>query len=276
MNECGSFKTGDGLEIYYRLWKAENPKAAFVIVHGVGEHSARHAEAALFFNNIGMNVYAADLRGHGHSGGKRGHINSFQEYLSDLASFLDIVIQKEKDKKIFLLGQSLGGLIALYFVLQYKNKHGIFGVIACSPSLGIILPIPVWKKSMARILSRFWPSLTMKDKSLSAEYLSHDKEVGEAYDKDPLVHRFRSARFYTELVKAMELVKSSAERIDAPVMLLQGTDDMIVSKTATEDFFKGLGSSNKQLKLYEGFYHEPMHEIGKEKALSDIILWCGL
>lgn len=274
MSRDGSFKTQDGLNIYYRLWSVENPKAIIIIVHGVGEHSARHNDAAIFFNNAGLNVYSADLRGHGKSNGQKGHINSFEEYLTDLASFIDIVKQEDKTRPLFLLGQSLGGLIALYFVLRAKSN--VSGVIACAPALEIILPIPSWKKSVARLLSNVFPQFTMKDDILSSDCLSHDKAVCEAYDKDPLVHRYRSVRFYTELLRAGQYVRLQARTIDIPVILLQGTDDMIVSKAATEDFFERLKSANKQLKLYEGFYHEPMHEIGKEKVLSDIIKWCDL
>lgn len=275
MEEDGGFKTRDGLDIYYHSWNIENPRAALIIVHGVGEHSARHNDAAIFFNNKGLSVYAADLRGHGKSQGKRGHINSFKEYLFDLSDFFNIVNKKEAGRNIFLLGQSLGGLIALVFVLSYKEPN-LSGVIACAPCLDIILPIPLWKRTLARIISKIYPNLSMKDNSLGSEYLSHDKEVCKSYDNDPLVHRYRTPRFYTELIKTMRYVQRSADKIDIPILILQGGKDMIVSKSATEDFFNNITYKVKEFKLYDSFYHEPMHEIGKEEVLSDIIRWLDL
>ena len=84
------FKSGDGLSIFYRHYTAESEKARLVIAHGLGEHSGRFGNVVNELLPKGISIFALDHRGHGQSGGKRGHILSFDEYLSDLNAMVAI------------------------------------------------------------------------------------------------------------------------------------------------------------------------------------------
>src|SRR3954453_19715471 len=76
----------DGLPLHYRAWLPESQpaSAALLFSHGIASHGAWFAETPAFLAERGMAVYAPDRRGSGLSGGRRGHIDSYEQALSDL------------------------------------------------------------------------------------------------------------------------------------------------------------------------------------------------
>ncbi len=85
----------DGLSLYFQGWQTEqNQKGVICLVHGLGEHSGRYEYWSGLLNQAGYSILSYDLRGHGKSGGIRGHISSFDEYLADT----DLLLQEAKDK----------------------------------------------------------------------------------------------------------------------------------------------------------------------------------
>jgi len=240
-----------------------------VIIHGLGEHSGRYSN---FFNRFSnkFNVFAIDLRGHGRSGGKRGHILSFSEYLNDIKYFIEYIRNISNNKKIYLLGHSMGGLISIRYAECYPED--IKGIIISSPLLKMRVHVPVFKKIVGRAVSRFIPGISMSN-GLDPAFLSHDKSVVEAYKTDPLVHTLVSARWFTEVKRAMEQSFQDANKISMPSLLLHAGDDQLTDPDGSRDLFPLISSKNKELKVYEGLYHEIFNEIEKEKVFADVENW---
>jgi len=182
----GSFAGEKGIDVFYRNLPAEDEKARLVIAHGLGEHSGRYGNLFDRLVPAGFSVWALDFCGHGRSQGKRGHIDSFDQYLFDLKKLIEL---SRKDapssRKIFLLGHSLGGLIALSYAERFSET--IDGVIASSPWLGLKVQVPAVKAFMGKVMSLIWPRLSMGNE-LDATKISHDRDVVRAYRNDPLVH----------------------------------------------------------------------------------------
>ncbi|MDO9514683.1 MAG: alpha/beta fold hydrolase, partial [Syntrophales bacterium] len=150
--DYGSFKGVDGLSIFYRKYQADAEKARVVIAHGLGEHSGRYDNVVRRLLPKGFSIWAPDHRGHGQSGGPRGHVFSFYQYVDDLHSM--IALSRDtlaEGAKIFLLGHSLGGLIALRFAARFPEV--IDGVIISSPALGLPEEPPAIKAFVGRIMS---------------------------------------------------------------------------------------------------------------------------
>lgn len=103
--------------------------------------------------------------------------------------------------------------------------------------------------------------------------MSHDREVVRDYVGDPLVHDFASVRFYTEFLRAEDETFEGAGQLTLPCLIMQTGADGIVDPSGTLDFFKKIASSEKTLKVYDGFYHEILNEPGKESVLADIDAW---
>ena len=263
---------GDGeTQIYYQAWATlRKPKATLVLVHGIGEHSGRYTHVADHMARMGFTMWAIDLRGHGKSGGKRGHVDRFDNYIADVGRMIGIAKEHNPTIKTFLMGHSLGGLIVSYYA--EKNRGELVGLVASAPALAEKMKVPSAKVFLAKMLSGIVPTFSTST-GLDPNLLSHDREVVRKYVEDPMVHRVATARWFTEYRRAQFETLRDADRLTLPCLILQGGADGIVDREATSSFFKRIRSSDKTLKIYDGFYHEVLNEPGKESVLSDIDAW---
>ena len=166
---------GDQPSLFLRSHAAAEEKARMVIVHGLGEHSGRYLALADHLADMGFSLWIPDLRGHGRSGGDRGHVDAFDDYLSDVREILD---RARSDKPpgipLFLLGHSMGGLVSILAALQFQDQ--IDGLVLSSPAVGVAVPLPAVKKAAARLLARLLPRLGIKNE-LDPQTVSRDPDT---------------------------------------------------------------------------------------------------
>jgi len=145
--------------------------------------------------------------------------------------------------------------------LRYLAREApdIAGAVVSAPLLGFAVRIPRVKLAIGRASALVAPRLRMANE-IDPGVLSRDLEVGRAYARDPLVHRLVSARWFSETARAMDEILVMAPAIKAPVLLMHGTDDKLASVDATRRVFDRIGSRDKQLIVYPGFYHELFNE----------------
>jgi alpha-beta hydrolase superfamily lysophospholipase len=217
----------------------------------------------------GYAVYAFDLRGHGRSQGQRGHVDGWAEMRGDVRAFLDFVHQQEPDPPVFLVGHSMGGLIALNYVLHHPE--GLEGVVASGPLVSQ-LPLPSALILIAKILSSLLPRLAMKNE-LDATGLSHDTAVVEAYVNDPLVHGRGTPRMTTEVMAAIDWTQDHAAELALPCLIVHGGDDRLALPESSRTFFDNVTFADKERIEYDGYYHEVFNEVGKEQVLADVEAW---
>lgn len=269
----GNFTADNGVTVFYRYRRAEPERARLVLSHGLGEHSGRYAHVMDRLAGQGISVWAIDHQGHGQSGGSRGHIDRFDQYLKDLKQVADMA-KKEKPEgmKCFLLGHSMGGLIVLRFAEVFKDA--VDGVIASSPGLAPAMKIPVIKGGAAKLISNIWPALTF-DNELDPSHLSHDPATVQAYRDDPLVNRRISARWFTEFLSAMESTISAIAAIHIPALMQVAGSDRLVDSQTSKKFFEALTTKDKTLFFYDDLYHEIYNELGqnRENVLNDLAKW---
>lgn len=268
-----TFACHDGVSIFYRQIRAIDERARLVIAHGLGEHSGRYANVVNRLLPANYSLWIPDHRGHGQSGGKKGHVMNFEQYLLDLRLMVEMARgDLPEGRKIFLLGHSMGGLIALYFALQ--NPELIDGVIASSPALGMAVKVPVVKNVLGKVMSFIWPGLLLGNE-LDATKISRDESVVKAYQNDPLVHDRVSARWFTEILSTMEAVNRQAARIQVPVLMQVAGDDHLVNAQSSKQFFENLAVADKTLFMYDGLYHEIYNELDdqRQKVLGDLEAW---
>lgn len=265
--------TGGGIRLFFRDSRVENERAGVLIVHGVAEHSGRYARLTQELADIGIRTFAYDHRGHGMSSGKRVHISRFGEYLDDLEQ----MIEKSRNalpaqKPLFILGHSMGGLIALNYAQNGGAK--VDGLIVSSPGLAIAVKPPVIKEVAVKTISRLFPGLSF-DNELDSRLLSHDPEIVEAYNNDPLVHRKITARWAVEYIHTAEQTCTRPDCIELPVLMQVAGDDRIVSPEASRIFFEGVSSGDKTLHFYDSLYHEIYNEAEDSRAqvINDLKTW---
>ncbi|MBZ5538038.1 MAG: lysophospholipase [Acidobacteriia bacterium] len=262
--------TPDGLRLFTRRCAYADPAAEIVLAHGFGEHSGRYTALVehLSAHNIAVTVY--DHRGHGKSEGLEGHVDRFSDYVDDLDLFISRVRVEDHPRRLFVIGHSMGGLIAL----GYAAAHGerVDGMVISAPLLGVAAPIPPLKLMTGRIAARLMPRLRLHN-GLNPSHLSRSPEVALAYTSDPLVNFRVSARWFTEATKAMSEVMEAAPRILLPMLILQGGEDRIACPGTTRQFVRRLGSSDKEFGLYQGLYHELFNEPEKYEIYDRVSRW---
>lgn len=268
----GTFKSADGLELFYRTWLPDGePKAVLAIVHGYGEHSGRYLNPVEHFVPRSYAVYALDLRGHGRSPGQRGHVERYDDYISDVQAFLAALRAAQPGRKLFLVGHSMGGLLALLYGL--RRPQDVEAVIVSSPFLGLGLKAPGWKIALANALSSLWPNFAMSNTDLHNEDLSHDPAVVAAAGQDPLNHRAITPRWFTETTAAQAFVLEHAGEFKPALLVLYAAADKIADPKLPPRFFERVAHSDKAMHAYDGYYHEIFNETGKQAVLADMEAW---
>jgi alpha-beta hydrolase superfamily lysophospholipase len=258
----------DGTRLHGKRWWPENPPLSVVIlVHGLGDHSARLDPVARRLNQAGIAVASYDQRGHGLTGGK---LPSFQVLAQDIDAFVEHV-RPLSDSPRFLYGISLGGGLVLEHALRSNLGRGIHGVIASSPLLRPGFQPPAWKLRIARYLHDWWPSFTLPS-GLDPEALSRDPVAVEAYRNDPLVHPRVSAALGLSMLRAGEESLQHAAALRLPVLLMHGTQDRITSPEASQEFALRSGGAC-ELRLWEGAFHDLHFETNREEVLQTVCDW---
>ena len=264
-----TFQGAGGLELYYQSWHPPaSAKAVLVVVHGHGGHSGIFTKSIEYLVDRNYAVYSFDLRGHGRSPGQRGYINSWAEYREDLAAFLEFVQTKEVGRSLFLIGQSLGGTIALDYVLREPQQ--LQGLILMSPALGLnISPI---KLLIGRMLSRIRPHFAL-DAGIDMSTGSRNPEVVMANARDPLRHSQGTARLATELLQTIDWVNTHADRLQVSLLMLHGGADRVTPIQSSRIFFARATIADKEMHEYPDSYHELHDDLNYLEVLADINNW---
>jgi len=266
-----NWETQDKTKIFAQKWLPENdPRAAIIIVHGLGEHSSRYAHIAKMLNEENIAVFGFDHRGHGKSGGSRGDIPSYDIACDDIDELIKIVRTEFPVISIFLYGHSLGGAIVLNYGLTRNSQ--IKGIICTSPGLGTSDPIPAIQMILVKFLSGIAPKVAINN-GLDVGNLSHDQNVIQAYKNDPLVHPKISTRLALELITNGPKMIQKADQFKYPLLLLQGEEDHLVNPKLTKQFAENAANTNIRYIQFPYFYHEMQNEFNNEDFLLSIKKW---
>jgi alpha-beta hydrolase superfamily lysophospholipase len=266
-----TLKTADGLDLYVRCWEAEAvPRQwTFVIVHGLGEHGGRYQPFAEWFTPLGATVYAMDHRGHGRSGGQRGHAPSLNALLEDIDQVV-VRARSQSGGPVVLVGHSFGGLLAIAYALRHQDH--IDKAVFSAPLLKVKVKVPAWKRSLANVLPKVAPRMSLSN-GVDADVLSHDPANARTYRSDPLVHDRITAGLYGDTIARGEEFIARAAELRVPFLLLHGRDDQIVDPTGSQRFFARATAPDRAFCLYPGLYHEIFNEVDHEQVFQDIQSW---
>jgi lysophospholipase len=269
--EEGFFSARDGTRLYFQSVRSRNePVAHVAVLHGYAEHLGRHGEVTRALATAGYGVHLLDCRGHGQSGGKRAHVDRFDDYLSDLGLFLARVKEVARDRPVFLAAHSHGALICALYLLG--RPDAVRGAVFSSPYFRLKLHVSPLKLLAGRLVSRVLPSLPMRNE-LKPEQLTRDVAIQDATRKDPLYQQIATPRWYTESSAAQETVLRRATEFVTPLLLLCGGADPIADPKAAREFFEHATSQDKQFKQYDGLLHEIFHEPERDLVFRDLIRW---
>ncbi|UKO96363.1 alpha/beta hydrolase [Nostoc sp. UHCC 0870] len=267
------FPSVGGLKLYYQSWFPEgNVKAVLVIVHGLGGHSDKYSHIVEHLVPKQYAIYSLDLRGHGRSPGRRGHINNWAEFREDLRAFLQLIPTQQPQVPVFLLGHSLGAVIVLDYVLRYPQEASTLqGVITLAPAIGKV-GVSKFRLLVGRLMSRVWPSFTLNT-GLDLAAASRDEKVLVAYKQDSLRHTFASARLATEYFATVAWIYHHAPEWQVPLLILHGGADKVALPEGGEIFYQLVNSPDKLRIEYPGAYHELQDDLNYQEVLTDLENW---
>ena len=267
----GTFKGVRQSEIFYQCWLPDGAiQAVIVLVHGLAEHSGRYDNLVERFVPLGYAIYALDHIGHGRSAGDPVHVDSFDDYTSTLRTFVKMVASWQPDQRLFLVGHSMGGLIAVAYLMQWQEDFA--GCVLSAPPIKVSDEVSGTTLTVGRWLSKIAPKFRLLQ--LDASAVSKDPAVVQAYIDDPLVYSGKmSARLGAEMIRTMQAAGQGAGVITLPILILQGDGDQLVDPAGAQMLYDTIGSDDKQLIVYPGLYHELFNEPERADVLDDMETW---
>ena len=257
----------DGTSLLLRHWRAATgePWASVVLVHGLAEHCGRYERGGEQLARAGLDVHGFDLRGFGGSGGPRASIDRWSQLHDDLEERLVAVRAMDPARPLVLLGHSMGGLIALGYVLDGRARPDL--LVLSAPAIGA--NIPLWQRALISTLRRVAPGMALSNR-LDPDDLSCVASVGERYVDDPLNQHRSTVRFAHAAFGEQRRVAASLDRLAIPTFVVHGADDQIVPTVASaplEDL------PNVTRKVYPGLRHELHNEVAGPQVIEDELAW---
>ncbi len=272
-NTILSWKSNDGLDIFGQKWESEDKpaKAVICLVHGFGEHSSRYEHVAQFFTDNNYAVIAYDHRGHGRSGGKRGHFVSYDEFMNDVENLVKQADSNFPNLPKIVYGHSMGGNVVANYAIKRNPK--VAGIILSSPFFNTAFQPPSIKLAAGRLMRNWIPTFSLPS-GLDVNAISRDKEVVKKYSADPMVFDSISSKMGIELIEFGQEAVQNAAKLTLPTLLFHGTADQLTSFDESKKFASNAGK-NVTFIEYKGLFHECHNEPEKAEVLQNMLKWCN-
>ncbi len=296
-----TFTTPDNVKIFvHKHTPKEKPKAAFVISHGMAEHSQRYDWFAEKLNEVNYIVYAHDHRGHGKTAGKIENLgffseqNGWQKVVDDIQQLISIVKEENPDIPVILFGQSMGSFLVRSYISKYgENINGVIlsataGSVGILANIGVLLTKIIIVFNSKRTLSPLMDKIifgaynkAFKPNRTKFDWLSRNEKIVDKYVEDPFCGTIFTIGFFKDLIIELESVNKfenvSKVPKDIPMYIYSGNKDPL-SKNGKQilkvyDLYKKAGVKRIKMKLYSNARHELHNEINKEEVISDILYW---
>jgi lysophospholipase len=263
----------DGTSLVFDAYEPARPKAAVLFLHGWSDHAGRWASTGKRLQAAGFAAYLLDLRGHGRSGGARGHLSRFSQLLGDLQAFRRAVRLRTEAPQV-LLGHSFGGLVVLRY-LETQPGDPLAAAVLSNPWLGLAHRPPVWKRLAAQVFAGVWPTLRISA-GIDPDQLSRDQAVNAGWAADPACHDLMTPGAWAEIRWAQRAVAADGYRIDCPLLFLLAGEDRVVDAHLTRAFADGLkGAAAPQVHWYPEMYHEVLNDPQGARVVGDVVEFLG-
>lgn len=264
----GHLTARDGTELQTRHWPVtDDPWASIVLVHGIAEHSGRYERVGQWLAAAGLAVHAYDQRGFGGSAGRRAYIERWSLNHDDLEEVLLAVRRGAPDRPVALFGHSLGGLIALGYVVSDRLRPMPDAVVLSAPALAAT--IPGWKRVLVRVLGLVAPTMTVKN-DLDGTLLSRDPAVGVGYLADPLNVHVTTTRFGAAALAEQVRVGAELGRLSVPTLVYHGEADRLVPTASSAPLADVACVSRRTLPELR---HESHNEPEGPAVIADVVEW---
>lgn len=257
-------------ELLYRRWPAAQARAAVIFVHGLGGHTDRYQECGRYWAGRGISLYALELRGFGHHPEPRGHVDNFDTYHRDLELLFARVAAENSRRPVFLMGESMGGVIAVDFLLR---RPALFsGLILLAPAFQDRLNVPLKLKAEA-LLNVALGRRKYYDLPWNPNSFTRDAGLAEFLAQDALEVRRVTGQFYFAYTPVADRARRGARFLKLPVLIQLPGEDLMIDSDYTRTYFERIEVEDKRLIEYSGHYHALLLDTGRELVFADSADW---
>lgn len=250
------FTARDGKKIFaYRF--AKQSANTIILIHGVRSNAYKYIQTAgLLQEATQAEVFAIDLRGHGHSEGNSGDVDYINQYVDDIAEIIKEIRKEKPNGKIIIAGHSMGGGVALRYAMakQYEQPDGF---LLFAPLIGHNSPAfpqkqdiksnneePFMKIHIERIIG-----LTMLNEIDNHEYDSLPVLFFNLPEYVPLrKYSYRANKSMTP-----DDYTAGLNAVNKPMIVLMGSEDEAFSAEATKEAI--LKNSNGEIQIIDKASH---------------------
>jgi alpha-beta hydrolase superfamily lysophospholipase len=253
--------SADGTRLTAQVFSPARAEHQLLVVPGYGEHALRYRMFAHAMAEVGLETWALDLRGHGHSAGQRGHVSTFDRYLDDVAAALAAL-----DRPL-VLGHSHGGLVVLDYL--GTRQHAVRAAVVTNPFLALAMPVPEYKLRVARVAARLMPRLPIPSE-IPPSYLTRVQAIVDAYERDRLVFRVATAGWFQEVTVAQKRVQGMTS-VGTPLLYVYSDGDKIAAPGASERLSGRIEGAEVWRRT--GEFHEVLNEEDRAALHRAIGVW---
>jgi alpha-beta hydrolase superfamily lysophospholipase len=262
----------EGCQLYLEHFTpAGTPRLVLVMVHGFGAHCGLYRHVAASLKAKGVAVTGFDARGHGHSQGRRGHVDHFDDYHLDLSRVVQAARARSPETAWALMGHSMGGAVALDHVLRQRSQPQADRLVLVAPWLELKMKVSMPKRAAAEVFARLKPTLSIAN-GLRAEDISRNPVVVAKFYDDPLLHHVATAGWFAGILRAQASMRASATQLRVSTLLVVAGQDRIVS-TETALAFAQQAGEVVTVHRYEALFHEMFLEPERDQVIGTIAGW---
>ncbi|PTX64255.1 alpha-beta hydrolase superfamily lysophospholipase [Melghirimyces profundicolus] len=272
----GRLVMNKGLSLRYRAWLPEQPRMGLIMVHGAGESLEQYHHLGVRLARSAIAGLMFDLRGFGHSGGRSGHVDRFEDYVEDLDQMVQYFREVTGLGRICLMGHSLGGLIATRYA--QNRPRGVSALILSAPAFGLHLHLPAYAGKCIRFFSRVLPLLHIQPLPIINRLRRYPRLFsyftrlfGQEF-RDPAPRSY-SFRWIDEILIHVRESFRYIPNLTLPTLCICGAKDPLVNWETVQSFFDRLPTEEKEWHLLADADHCFIHEGRSPSAIDTIIDW---
>ena len=287
------FTSHDGEKIWYKIWRADAPRAVIQIMTGLAETADYYEEMAKYLNQAGYSVALHEYRQHGRTRAGYGDGNLFRNYARDGAQLCSMLRASRPGLPVVLFAHSLGTTVSQIAIYEKMEKWD--GVIYTGPSCKVMPPerkkrlLPLAENSINKygedspeVFARLNAPFAAEKSPYSC--ITSDSSKWKWISRLPFKGPDYSNRFFRDFILLQAdiatgetLENSVPPLINTPVLLLTGSDDVTAANGTYGDtkakLLRRAGYKDVTSIVYPGLRHSVLQEKARMKVLEDITEW---
>jgi len=270
-DELEALVMSDGAHLPLRSWKAQEPKAVLLGLHGFNDYSNAFAMPGEWFAARGVAVYAYDQRGFGRAPG-HGLWAGPERMSEDLRSVVKLLQSRHPGLPFYIVGESMGGALLMRSMAE-PDAPQVQGIILAAPAVWGWRSLNVLYSSVLWTSAHLVPGWSVSGRGLGRQ-ASDNIEMLRGLGRDPLVIKETKIGTIYGLVDLMDRGAAAAPRIDAPVLLMYGAREEIVPAEPVAAALRQMRPGGRVTPVcYPNGWHMLLRDNDREIVWRDMEAW---